>query len=203
MAIDQEALLEQLVAAVRQVWMLEKRVADQIQIVELLEHYGRDTTIAREALAFLEARFDIGPRIEEDVAMVECGGEADVTPAPAPASLSIAEIQQVVQSRMQEERGGVSVSAPFGRDVIESLIPHRAPFLLVDTTFLIANLAKVFEGGWLPLLAGAFLLVVMLTWRAHGEDASVLAFCRQGGDVPLLSAHLRDGTNCYLVLPWT
>jgi hypothetical protein len=54
MAIDQEALLEQLVAAVRQVWMLEKRVADQLQIVELLEHYGRDTTIAREALAFLE-----------------------------------------------------------------------------------------------------------------------------------------------------
>jgi 3-hydroxyacyl-[acyl-carrier-protein] dehydratase len=27
----------------------------------------------------------------------------------------------------------VSVSAPFGRDVIESIIPHRDPFLLLDT----------------------------------------------------------------------
>jgi 3-hydroxyacyl-[acyl-carrier-protein] dehydratase len=27
----------------------------------------------------------------------------------------------------------VSVSAPFGRDVIESILPHRAPFLLLDT----------------------------------------------------------------------
>jgi 3-hydroxyacyl-[acyl-carrier-protein] dehydratase len=27
----------------------------------------------------------------------------------------------------------VSVSAPFGRDVIESILPHREPFLLLDT----------------------------------------------------------------------
>jgi 3-hydroxyacyl-[acyl-carrier-protein] dehydratase len=27
----------------------------------------------------------------------------------------------------------VSVSAPFGRDVIESILPHRDPFLLLDT----------------------------------------------------------------------
>jgi hypothetical protein len=54
MAMDQKALLEQLVAAVRQVSMSEKQVADQLQIVELLEHYDRDTTIAKEALTILE-----------------------------------------------------------------------------------------------------------------------------------------------------
>jgi KUP system potassium uptake protein len=39
------------------------------------------------------------------------------------------------------------------------------PFLLIDGTFLFANLLKVREGGWLPLLLGATLIVVMVTWR--------------------------------------
>ena len=30
-----------------------------------------------------------------------------------------------------------------------------APFLLIDLTFLGANLLKVFEGGWVPLALGA------------------------------------------------
>jgi KUP system potassium uptake protein len=40
-----------------------------------------------------------------------------------------------------------------------------APFLAVDLIFLMANLLKVFEGGWLPLAVGASLMLVMLTWR--------------------------------------
>jgi KUP system potassium uptake protein len=39
------------------------------------------------------------------------------------------------------------------------------PFLLVDFMFLIANLLKVVHGGWVPLLIGSFLVLVMLTWR--------------------------------------
>lgn len=39
------------------------------------------------------------------------------------------------------------------------------PFLLVDLIFLGANLMKVLEGGWLPLMVGMCLMVVMLTWR--------------------------------------
>jgi KUP system potassium uptake protein len=39
------------------------------------------------------------------------------------------------------------------------------PFLLIDVTFLGANLLKVFEGGWMPLLLGAMVMVVMYTWR--------------------------------------
>src|SRR3954452_7069807 len=40
-----------------------------------------------------------------------------------------------------------------------------APLLAVDLIFLLANLLKVFEGGWLPLAVGTSLMLVMLTWR--------------------------------------
>ena len=40
-----------------------------------------------------------------------------------------------------------------------------APFLLIDSTFLSANLLKLIEGGWVPLALGIFLMLVMLTWR--------------------------------------
>src|SRR6185312_6966411 len=40
-----------------------------------------------------------------------------------------------------------------------------APFLLIDMTFLGANLLKVFEGGWMPLALGALVMIVMYTWR--------------------------------------
>jgi len=40
-----------------------------------------------------------------------------------------------------------------------------APFLLLDLTFLAANLLKVFEGGWVPLALGAVVMLLMYTWR--------------------------------------
>jgi KUP system potassium uptake protein len=39
------------------------------------------------------------------------------------------------------------------------------PFLAIDLVFLGANLLKIAEGGWLPLVVGGTLLVAMLTWR--------------------------------------
>jgi KUP system potassium uptake protein len=44
-------------------------------------------------------------------------------------------------------------------------IALMVPFLLIDLTFLGANLLKVVEGGWVPLALGAFLMTVMYTWR--------------------------------------
>jgi KUP system potassium uptake protein len=38
------------------------------------------------------------------------------------------------------------------------------PFLLLDLTFLSANLLKVFEGGWVPLALGAMVMLLMYTW---------------------------------------
>jgi KUP system potassium uptake protein len=39
------------------------------------------------------------------------------------------------------------------------------PFLLVDLTFLSANMLKVVEGGWVPLAIGGLVMLVMYTWR--------------------------------------
>jgi len=40
-----------------------------------------------------------------------------------------------------------------------------APLLLIDLTFLGANLLKVVEGGWVPLALGGLIMAVMYTWR--------------------------------------
>ena len=39
-----------------------------------------------------------------------------------------------------------------------------APFLLLDATFLGANLLKVLEGGWVPILIAAGIVLAMWTW---------------------------------------
>jgi len=40
-----------------------------------------------------------------------------------------------------------------------------APFLLIDLTFLAANMLKIAEGGWMPLALGALVMGLMYTWR--------------------------------------
>lgn len=39
------------------------------------------------------------------------------------------------------------------------------PFLVIDLTFLTANLLKIFEGGWVPLALGGLVMLLMYTWR--------------------------------------
>jgi KUP system potassium uptake protein len=56
------------------------------------------------------------------------------------------------------------------------------PFLVVDLVFLGANLLKIFEGGWLPLLVGTALLLVMSTWR---RGTSLLGDQSKKEDLPL------------------
>ncbi len=57
-------------------------------------------------------------------------------------------------------------------------------FCVVDVVFLLANSLKIPEGGWVPLLIGTTLLVLMLTWK-RGRD---LLFVRwQQESLPLAS----------------
>ncbi|VTZ22831.1 putative potassium transport system protein kup 2 [Methylocella tundrae] len=42
-------------------------------------------------------------------------------------------------------------------------------FLAIDLAFLAANLLKIVDGGWVPLLLGGFAMVVMWTW-VRGAD---------------------------------
>jgi KUP system potassium uptake protein len=39
------------------------------------------------------------------------------------------------------------------------------PFLVIDLTFLSANMLKVLQGGWVPLALGGLVMLLMYTWR--------------------------------------
>ena len=38
-------------------------------------------------------------------------------------------------------------------------------FLIIDLIFLVANAPKILHGGWFPLIAGALIFTIMMTWR--------------------------------------
>src|SRR6185295_9533359 len=44
-------------------------------------------------------------------------------------------------------------------------------FLVIDLAFLAANLVKVADGGWFPLLIGTGVVVLMTTWRTGGSSS--------------------------------
>ncbi len=43
-------------------------------------------------------------------------------------------------------------------------VPFITPFLLVDSTFLLANLIKVHDGGYVPLMIATGIVIAMWTW---------------------------------------
>jgi KUP system potassium uptake protein len=56
------------------------------------------------------------------------------------------------------------------------------PFVVVDTTFFSANLLKLFEGAWVPLLFGVAMAVTIWTWR---RGAAILIAKTRRTEVPL------------------
>jgi KUP system potassium uptake protein len=56
-------------------------------------------------------------------------------------------------------------------------------FMLIDATFFAAAMHKVFDGGWFPLLLGAAIFSVMLTWR---RGRSRLLALLKSSSIPLL-----------------
>jgi KUP system potassium uptake protein len=57
-----------------------------------------------------------------------------------------------------------------------------APLVLVDTTFFAANLLKLFEGAWAPLLFGIGMVLLILTWQ---RGSRLLAQKNRRIEVPL------------------
>ena len=55
-------------------------------------------------------------------------------------------------------------------------------FMLVDSAFLAAAMHKVLEGGWFPLLLGAVIFSVMVTWR---QGRAALLARLQESSIPL------------------
>ncbi len=77
-------------------------------------------------------------------------------------------------------------------------------FFLVDFAFWASNLLKLFEGGWFPLLIGAAILMLMLTWR----DGRAILYEKRQAEAMDLSSFLEavfvspptrvDGTAVFL-----
>ena len=56
------------------------------------------------------------------------------------------------------------------------------PFVVVDSTFLAANLLKLLEGAWVPLLFGIAMVLIIMTWR---RGTTILANKTRRAEVPL------------------
>ena len=56
------------------------------------------------------------------------------------------------------------------------------PFVIVDLTFFSANFLKLFEGAWAPLLFGATMVLLILTWR---RGTGILANKTRRTEVPI------------------
>jgi len=56
------------------------------------------------------------------------------------------------------------------------------PLILVDVAFFSANLLKIFEGAWVPMVFGAGMVVLILTWR---RGTALLAQKTRRTEVPL------------------
>ena len=79
-------------------------------------------------------------------------------------------------------------------------VPPVALFLAFDLPFFAANLLKFMDGGWVPMLVGAIMLVVMVDWRF---GRAVLARRMRATSPPLKGflAELED--HCLARIPGT
>jgi KUP system potassium uptake protein len=43
------------------------------------------------------------------------------------------------------------------------------PFIVIDSAFMLAALLKILDGAWVPVLIGAVIVLIMLTWRRGSQ----------------------------------
>lgn len=77
----------------------------------------------------------------------------------------------------------VVVRYKWGWSLFSSLL-FIAAFLIVDLAFLAANLLKVLDGGWVPLVLGACTMIMMWTWV---RGSRLLLAKTHRDSIPLLS----------------
>ena len=75
-------------------------------------------------------------------------------------------------------------------------------FLIVEVSFFLANVVKLFHGAWLPLAVGAVTSVVMLTWRS-GQVIVTRNRLEQEGDLHEFLDHLAGMTPPLHRIPGT
>lgn len=55
-------------------------------------------------------------------------------------------------------------------------------FLIIDVTFFAATILKIFQGGWFPLVIGAIIFFIMITWQ---RGRQILLEHLRSDDIPL------------------
>jgi KUP system potassium uptake protein len=65
-------------------------------------------------------------------------------------------------------------------------------FLCVDMVFFVANMTKIADGGWIPLIIGVLIFIVMTTWRA-GIDSMHRGQARDAVTIAQFARQLREG----------
>ncbi|MHB8875384.1 MAG: potassium transporter Kup [Myxococcaceae bacterium] len=70
-------------------------------------------------------------------------------------------------------------------------LPLLAAFLFVDLSFFSANLLKVFDGGWLPIVLAAGVFTLMTTWKT-GRAELARRFAQNAIPLDLLLADLEQ-----------
>ena len=68
------------------------------------------------------------------------------------------------------------------RKPLKIVIPGASLFILIELTFFVANLTKIFSGGWFPLVVGAIFFTILTTWH---RGRLVLAKAMREGRVSL------------------
>ena len=63
------------------------------------------------------------------------------------------------------------------------------PFLAIDLVFFGANILRVSEGGWVPLLVGGIIGLIIVSWM-HGRRVSIARTSEQGVSMPDLATAL-------------
>jgi KUP system potassium uptake protein len=82
------------------------------------------------------------------------------------------------------------VASPLGFIVIWKLWKWRfvtaalvmGPFIVIDATFLFATMLKIPEGGWVPVMFGLGLILIIVTWR---RGSRILSEKTRKTEVPL------------------
>lgn len=68
-----------------------------------------------------------------------------------------------------------------------------AIFLIIEITFLIANLIKLEEGGWISVTLGMFLMAMMVFWyRGEAITQDLIRYDTLPGNLPVLKALSND-----------
>jgi KUP system potassium uptake protein len=84
----------------------------------------------------------------------------------------------------------VWVASPLGLIVVWRLwnkplwlaVLLMGPFIVIDSVFLLASTLKLKEGAWVPVLFGAIIILMMLTWR---RGTNLLAQKTRRTEIPL------------------